>query len=247
MRNRSDARPITLTDMVEHRRGRAAPPHHRTFVVVGAVAVAALGGFPAPAVADDNWVQPGQVMTLIPSDDEVSTYYGMPMRPFGPVSTAPGEPVHLKQRDDCRDFFSVGTSDLVGSAYASYRSQAWDNTSQAARAIVTVVTFPSVTAAGEAFMNTYNQAAVNRCRNAKVVAPEFEPGATMDLVHIELNPGIVCSWLFTQRNYGANAGFTVAALIARGANFMVVVMSSQWGNAAVTMDRLSQHVLDRVH
>lgn len=219
----------------------------RNWFALPAVVVAALSGLPAPAAADGNWVQPGQVTMLIPSDDEVSMYYGRPMQPAGPVALVPGPAVHLNQRDDCRDFMSVGTSDLVGSDYASFRVQAWDNPPQRARAIVAVATFPSTAEATAAFSNTYNPAAANRCLNAQLVGPGFDPGITMDLVHLELNPDGVCSWLLAGREYGANVGYTTAALVARGANFMVAVMSGHYGNAGVTMDRLSQHVLDRVH
>ncbi|OBH19392.1 MULTISPECIES: sensor domain-containing protein [Mycolicibacter] len=215
---------------------------------MGAIAAAALGAFPAPAVADDNWVQPGQVMTLIPSDDEVSGYAGMPMSSTGPVSMVPAPPERLRQRDDCRAFYEVGTTELVGSNYASHRWQRWENRSQDAAAVVAVTTFPSVAEADAAFTNTYNRPAIDRCRNARLAGADVDPGVTMDLVHIESNPDArVISWLLSARHNGANMGFTSAFLVAVGANFMIEVMTSQWGNAAVTMDRLSQHVLDRVH
>ena len=221
---------------------------HRKWFATSAVLLAALAGLPAPAVADDDWVQPGQVAKLIPSDDEVSSYAGMPMSPTGSVGMVPTPPEHLRERDDCRVFYEVGTTEQIGNNYASHRSQRWDNPAQDAAAIVSVTTFPSVAEAGAAFTHAYNQPVIDRCRNARLVAADLDPGITMDLVHIESNrDALVISWLLSARNNGANMGFTAAFLIAVGANFMVEVMSSQWGNAAVTMDRLSQYVLDRVH
>lgn len=222
----------------------------RRWFATSTVLVAALGGLPQPAlaVADDNWVQPGQVAKLIPSDDEVSSYAGMPMSSTGAVSTVPSQPEPLRQRDDCRVFHQLGTTEVVGNNYASHRAQRWENRAQEASAIVAVTTFPSVAEATAAFTNTYNQPAIDRCLNARLVGADYDPGITMDLVYAKSNPDApVFSWLLSARNNGANMGFTGAFIVAVGANFMIEVMSSHWGNAAVTMDRLSQHVLDRVH
>ncbi|MEB3034357.1 sensor domain-containing protein [[Mycobacterium] nativiensis] len=212
------------------------------------IGIATLGGLPAPAVADGDWVQPGQVAMLIPSDDEVGTYAGMPMSNVGSVSMVPSPPEALRERDDCRLFYEVGTTELVGSNYASHRGQRWENRSQDAAALVAVTTFPSVAEAVAAFTNAYNRPAIDRCLHARLVGADVDPGVTMDLVHVESSPDTtVISWLLSARHNGANMGFTSAFLVAVGANFMVEVMTSQWGNAAVTMDRLSQHVMDRVH
>ncbi|MGB3332085.1 MAG: sensor domain-containing protein [Mycobacterium sp.] len=223
---------------------------HGRWFVISAIVLAALGGLPrpAPAAADGDWVQPGQVAVLIPSDDEVSTFAGMPMSSTGPVGMVPSQPERLRQRDDCRAFYEVGTTEVVGNNYASHRAQRWENRAHEAAAIVAVTTFPSVAEAGEAFTNTYNRPAVDRCLNARMAGTDVDAGVTMDLVHVELSPDTtVASWLLSARYNGANMGFTSAVLVAVGANFMVEVLCSQWGNAAVTMDRLSQHVLDRVH
>lgn len=222
----------------------------RSWSAMSALLVAVLGGLPepAPALADDDWVQPGQVAKLIPSDDEVSSYAGIPMTPAGPVNMVPAPPERLRERDDCRAFYELGTTELIGNNYASHRWQRWENRSQDAAAVAAVTTFPSVTEAVGVFTNAYNRQAIDHCRNARLVGSDLDPGITMDLVHIEASPDApVISWLLSARNNGANMGFTAAFLVAVGANFMVEVMCSQWGNAAVTMDRLSQHILDRVH
>ena len=115
------------------------------------VILAALWTLSPSANADAaNTLPPGRIASLIPSDDEVSQYVGLPVHHLDdPLPARPRFPDHLEQRDECRSLVFANTVEVWSSDFTAFRSQDWTYQPDPGRVVVSqsVGTFSSAGAA----------------------------------------------------------------------------------------------------
>jgi hypothetical protein len=211
-----------------------------------AVAVATLFALSPPAWATN--IPPGRIVSLIPSDDEVSQYVGLPVRRFYDTPQASPRPSdHLDQRDECRALLFADTTDAWGSDYVAFRHQYWNDPSDPNRILVgeAVGTFPGTGAARDRFDATYNQALFETCNHAQFHAASMQPGITAEVYDFKVN-GEVIIWTLASKYYGEYTGYNEVFVAWHLANVMAISTVGQNGNPAQAVNRLTGHILDRV-
>ncbi len=213
--------------------------------------VAAVFTFPTSApvnAAPANSVPPGRINSLVPADDEVSVFTGLPMSSFGPIAQMPGPPAHLPQRDECRALFFANTDEVWGSAadYAGYRSQTWTYRPDPARSFahLDVGIYPTAAAARKA-QSVYGPALFNTCSHAESPLPGDEPGITHDVYDFTID-GHSAVWTLAQKNWGQYIAYNCVFFAWHYKNVMSVSTACQFGNPSQTVKRLVDHVFDRI-
>jgi hypothetical protein len=213
---------------------------------VGAAIVAALWSLSPPAGATN--VPPGRIVSLIPSDDEVSQFVGLPVRhQDDPLPVRPRDADHLDQRDECRVLFYTNTVDVWSSEYAAFRSQIWTYPPDPDRMYVSqsVGTFGSTQDARDRFNAVYNPGIFSTCSHAQVHGPPMNPGVTMELYDFKINDDVMI-WTLAGKYYGQYNGYNYVIVAWHLANVMSLSSVGEVGNPAQAVKRLTDHILDRV-
>jgi hypothetical protein len=202
----------------------------------------------SPPARATNAVPPGRILSLIPSDDEVSQYVGLPMHHLNdPVAFRPRDPDHLDQRDECRTLVFDNTVDVWGSDYTAYRAQNWNYQPDPQRMFVNeaVGIFASPGAAQDRFNAVYGPNIFNTCNHAVFQAPLSDPGVMIELYDFKLDDGFV-AWTLAVKVGGLYTGYNLVHFAWHLANVMAISLAQQDGNPAPTVRRLTDHILDRL-
>jgi PknH-like extracellular domain len=211
-----------------------------------AVVAVTLGTISPPAGA--TTVPPGRIISLIPSDDEVSQFIGFSVRHVDdPLPVRPRGADHLDQRDECRTLAFTNTEDVWGSDYAAYRSQLWKVPSDPDRVIVgqSVGTFLGTSAARDRFNAVYNPNLFNICTHAEFRGPGVNPGIMLELYDFKIDDPIVM-WTLAAKYYGQYNGWNCVYVGWHLGNVISVSSVGQEGNPSQAVKRLTDHILDRV-
>jgi hypothetical protein len=204
----------------------------------------------SPLVAADvaSTVPPGRIISLIPSDDEVSQFVGLAVRHLDdPLPVRPRSGDHLDQRDECRSLAFTNSEDVWGTDYAAFRSQVWNIPSDPDRIIVSqsVGTFPGTSAARDRFNAAYNPQLFDVCNHAEFRVPGAHPGLMLELYDFKLNDDVMI-WTLAAKYYGQYTGFNNVSVAWHLGNVMSIANVGQEGNPAQAVKRLTDHILDRV-
>lgn len=193
-------------------------------------------------------VPPGRIVSLIPSDDEVSQYVGVPVTHAADlIPIRPSGPVHLDQRDECRSLAYDDTVEVWGSDYTAFRAQAWTHQPDPSRMFVTeaVGTFVNTAGARDRFNAVYNPNLFNTCNHAVFTLPNQPPGVTLELYDFKINDNVML-WTLSARDYGQYNGFNFVFAAWHLNNVMAISAVCQQGNPAQAVSRLTGHILDRI-
>jgi hypothetical protein len=212
---------------------------------MAAVIVAALWTQSPPARAS---VPPGRVVSLIPSDDEVSQFVGLPVRHVDdPLPVRPRLSDHLDQRDECRALAYNNTEDVWGSDYASFRSQNWNIPTDPDRVGVnqSAGTFPSMSAARDRFNATFNPNLFNTCNHAELHGPGLAPGMMLELYDFRLDDPVIM-WTLSAKYYGQYNGWNAVYVAWHLDNVISISNVSQVGSPNQAVKRLNDFILSRV-
>ena len=191
-------------------------------------------------------VPPGRIVSLIPSDDEVSQYVGLPVTQTGPVGVRPRAPDHLDERDECRTLWYTNTVDVWGSDYSAFRSQVWTYQPDQDRVYVSqsVATFANANDAQDRFNAVFNPNLFNTCNHA-VLRGAMPPGMAVELYAFQLKDDVML-WTLSSTYYGQYTGYNTVVAVWHLANVMAVSSVGQQGNPAQAVSRLAGYILDRV-
>jgi hypothetical protein len=225
---------------VEAKRSRVA----RTAATC-AVVLATLSALSPPANAN---VPPGRIISLIPSDDEVSQYMGVPMHHItDPLPVRPGEPIHLDQRDECRSLLFQGTVEVWGPDYTAFRGQNWEYQPDPGRMVATEIvgTFLNSGAATDKFNATFNPNLFNACTHAVFRAPSVAAGIMLELYDFKIDNPVV-GWTLAAKYNGQYTGWNAEFLAFHLDNVMAISYAGQDGNPAPAVKRFTDHILDRI-
>jgi hypothetical protein len=192
-------------------------------------------------------VPPGRIVSLLPSDDEVSQYVGLPVTQVGPVGVRPRAPDHLDERDDCRALTYTNTVEVFGTDYSAFRGQAWTYQPDEDQMFVSqsVATFASSRNAEDRFNAVYNPNLFNTCDHAQLRGVPMHPGITAELYDFKLND-VVMMWTLASKYYGQYTGYNTVVVAWHLANVIAISGVGQPGNPAQAVKRLTDHILDRV-
>lgn len=217
----------------------------RRAAAVCAVAVATLCVLSPSAHATN--VPPGRIVSLIPSDDEVSQYVGLPVTQTGPVGVRPRAPDHLDERDECRALWYTNTVDVFGTDYSAFRSQVWTYQPDPDRMYVSqsVATFANANDAQDRFNAVFNPNQFNTCNHAVLRGMLMQPGVTAELYDFKLNDDVML-WTLASKYYGQYTGYNTVVVAWHLANVIAISSVGQNGNPAQAVKRLTDHILDRV-
>jgi hypothetical protein len=210
-----------------------------------AVVAGTLGTLSPPAGA--TTVPPGRIVSLIPSDDEVSQYVGLPVTQMGTQGVRPPSPVHLDQRDECRPLLFAITDDVWGTDYTAFRSQVWSYQPDPARMFVTqaVGTFTNTGSARDRFNSVYNPNLFNMCNHAEFRSVQQNAGVMYELYDFKLNDDVMI-WTLAVKSYGQYTGYNNVFVAWHVGNVMATSSVGQEGNPSQAVKRLTDHILDRV-
>jgi hypothetical protein len=211
---------------------------------IAAVIVAALWTQSPPARAG---VPPGRIISLIPSDDEVSQFVGLPVRHVDdPLPVRPRGPDHLDQRDECRALVYDNTEDVWGSDYAAFRGQNWSAPSDPDLGVSqSVGTFTSASAARDRFNAAYNPNLFNICNHAEFRGPGVNPGVTLELYDFKVNDPVIM-WTLAGKYYGQYNGWNSVHVAWHLDNVISISSIGQDGNPNQAVKRLTDYILSRV-
>jgi PknH-like extracellular domain len=207
--------------------------------------LAALCTLSPPASAN---VPPGKILSLIPSDDEVSQFMGVPMHHTQePLAVRPANPMHLDQRDECRLLLFIYSAEVWGQDYSAFRAQEWADQSSDGATIVTqaVATFPDARAAEDHVNAVYNPNLFNTCNHAEFRASVVAAGLMLELYDFKFNHGLV-AWTLSAKYQGRYTGWNAEYLALHVDNVMVISLAGQVGNPAPALTSLTDHILDRI-
>jgi hypothetical protein len=225
---------------VEAKRSRVA----RTAAAC-AVVLATLSALSPPASAN---VPPGRIISLIPSDDEVSQYMGLPMHhAIDPLPVRPGDTFHLDQRDECRLLLFQGSGEVWGSDYTAFRGQDWEYQPDPGRmsAGENVGTFLNAGAATDHFNAAFNPNLFNTCNHAIFRAPNVGAGTMLELFDFKIEQQFV-GWTLAVTAGGQYTGWNAVFLAFHLDNVMAISYAGQDGNPAQAVKRFTDHILDRI-
>lgn len=210
-----------------------------------AVAVAALWTLSPPAGAT---IPPGRIVSVIPSDDEVSQFVGLPMRHVDdPLPAAPRLPDHLNQRDECRALFYTNTVDVWGQDYTAFRSQNWTYPPDPNGTFVSqsVGLFASTGAARDRFDSIYNANLFNGCNHADLHGPPMDEGISFEVYDFKTNNDVMI-WTLAAKQYGQYTGYNYVYVAFHLNNVISISNIGQQGNPSQSVKRLTDHILNRV-
>jgi hypothetical protein len=209
------------------------------------VALAALCT-PSPSAVAAN-VPPGRIVSLIPSDDEVSQYVGLPVRQTGPPGVRPRPQDHLDERDECRTLMYNNTDEVWQSDYTAFRSQVWTYEPDQERMYVSeaVGTFANSAGARDRFDAVFNPNLFNTCSHAQMRGPAMAPGVVTELYDFQLKDNVML-WTASAKYYGQYTGFNTVFAAWHVNNVMAIAGVGQPGNPAQAVSRLAGHILDRI-
>jgi PknH-like extracellular domain len=193
-------------------------------------------------------IPPGRIISLIPSDDEVSQYVGLPVHSVDArLPVRPRGADHLDQRDECRALVFTNTEDAWGSDYAAFRSQLWRIPSDPERIIVgqSVATFTGTSAARDRFNAVYNPNLFNSCNHAEFRAPGVNAGIMLELYDFKIDDSVVV-WTIAGKYYGQYNGWNCVYVGWHLGNVMSISNVGQDGNPNQAVKRLADHILSRV-
>lgn len=219
-------------------------PTTRAAAVCAAVA-AALWTLSPPAGAT---VPPGRIVSLIPSDDEVSQFVGLPVRHVDdPLPVQPRLPDHLNQRDDCRSLFYTNNTDVWGGDYSAFRSQNWQYQPDPNRLFVgqSVGMFASTGAARDRFNSIYNANLFNACNHADLHGPPMDPSISFEVYDFKTNDDVMI-WTLAVKDYGQYTGYNNVFVAWHLNNVISISTVGQQGNPSQAVKRLTDHILNRV-
>lgn len=214
-------------------------------ISIAVVILAVLWTQSPPARAN---VPPGRIISLIPSDDEVSQFVGLPVRHVDdPLPVRPRRPDHLEQRDECRSLVYNNTEDVWGSDYSTFRSQNWNMPSDPDRIVISqsVGTFPTTDAARERFNAVYNANLFNICNHAEFRGPGVNPGIMLELYAFRIDDPIIM-WTIAGKYNGQYNGWNGVYIAWHVNNVISISDVGQDGNPGPAVKRLTGHILDRV-
>jgi hypothetical protein len=216
---------------------------------LAAVVFAALPTLSSPAQADvATTLPPGRIVALIPSDDEVSQYVGLPVQHVDdPLPTRPRLPDHLDQRDECRSLFYTNTVDVWGPEFTAFRSQNWTYQPDPDRVFVSqsVGTFSNTRITRDQFNAVYNPNLFNACAHADLHGPPMDPGITFELYDFKVNDPVMI-WTLACKYNGQYTGYNNVIVAWYLGNVMSISTVGQNGNPAQAVKRLTDHILSRV-
>ena len=208
------------------------------------VIVAALWSQSPPAGAT---VPPGRIVSLIPSDDEISRYVGLPVTQIAAQGVRPRPQDHLSERDECRTLIFDTSVDVWGTDYTAFRSQNWTYQPDPTRAFVSqaVGTFSSAGSARDRVHAVYNPNLFNSCNHAQFNSPDGTPGATFELFDFKVDDPVIL-WTLAAKNYGQYNGYNYVFVIFYLDNVMSISAVGQVGNPNPVVKRLTDYILSRV-
>ncbi len=192
-------------------------------------------------------VPPGRIVSLIPSDDEVSQYVGLPVTRAGAPAVRPRVQDHLDERDDCRALVYNNTDEVWQSDYAAFRAQAWTYPPDPDRMYVgeSVGTFANAAGARDRFNAVFNPDLFNNCRHAVLRGPLLSPGITFELFDFQLKDDVML-WTIASKSYGQYTGYNTVFVAWHVDNVMAIANIGQPGNPAQAVSRLAGYILDRI-
>jgi PknH-like extracellular domain len=192
-------------------------------------------------------VPPGRIVSLIPSDDEVSQYVGLPVTRPGPPAVRPRLQDHLDERDDCRTLLYNNTDEVWQSDYAAFRTQAWTYQPDQDRMYVSeaVGTFANAAGARDRFNAVFNPNLFNTCSHAVLRGPLINSGIAVELYDFQLKDDVML-WTISSKSYGQYTGYNTVFVAWHLDNVMAIVSVGQPGNPAQAVSRLAGYILDRV-
>jgi PknH-like extracellular domain len=212
---------------------------------VCAVALAAVCALSPSASA--TTIPPGRIVSLIPSDDEVSQFVGLPVTQTGSQGVRPRPSVHLDQRDECRPLLFAVTDDVWGKDYTAFRSQIWSYQPDPSRMFATaaVGTFTNTGSARDRFDSIYNPNLFSMCNHAEFRSVEQDAGIMFELYDYKVNDDVII-WTLAAKYYGQYNGYNNVFVAWHVGNVMAISSAGQQGNPSEAVKRLTGHILDRV-
>ncbi|WIM88503.1 sensor domain-containing protein [Candidatus Mycobacterium wuenschmannii] len=214
-------------------------------VTIAAVVVAAL--WTQSPLAGASNVPPGRIVSLIPSDDEVSQYVGLQVRhDVDPLPARPWQPEPLSQRDDCRKLFATNDVDAWGSDYSAFRTQTWTVPGDPTQIFVgqSVGIFADAGSTRNRFDAAYNPNFFRSCDHAIMQGGPVPEGFSWELYDFKTNDDVMI-WTIAARNWGEYTGYNCVAVAFRLGNVMSISSVGQMGNPSQAVKRLTDYILSR--
>jgi len=196
-----------------------------------------------PSVTPVDGLRPGQVDTLLLSDDDVSTVVGLPMHRTG-LWRKPARVVTLRDRNECK-VLTVSDLDFWTTDFTAFRQTAQkDSDEMNFFAWQGVGTYPNGSTASRVFQRTLNAGLESRCRTALVPAEDDEQTVWhVDALTITDTEFAVT---LTKQRDGELAGWRCATQIRTRRNVIQRQGACQMGNPSTTTQQLADITTDRI-